>query len=122
MQLEQTQKELDRVKELYIDVCGTKEQLITDHKNEIETLREEYSSIEMRKQEFEKTIKDLETQTKVTERLTKESESFRNRVTELEKDLACERKRRDEHVKKIHVEIERGKFFFLIKFNYKLYF
>ena len=109
MQLEQTQKELDRVKELYIDVCGTKEQLMTEHREEIEALKEEYRSIDARKQEYEKTMKDLETQTKVTERLTKECESFRNRVTELEKQLACERTKRDEHIKKIHVEIERGK-------------
>ena len=112
MQLEQTQKELDRVKELYIDVCGTKEQLMTEHRNEIETLKEQYRSIEERKEEFEQTVKDLETQKKVTERLTKECESFRNKVTDLEKELTCERKKRDEHIKKIHVEIERGTYVF----------
>ncbi|XP_015610581.1 centrosomal protein of 152 kDa [Cephus cinctus] len=107
--LEQTQKELDRVKELYIDVCGTKEQLIANHKHEVETLMETYADLESRKIEMEKVAKDLEVQIKVTERLSREGDNYRSKIIELERDLAEERKKKEDYTKKIHTEIERAK-------------
>ena len=108
--MEQTQKELDRVKELYIEVCGTKEQLISDHKNEIRLLHEQYSSLESQKEEMEKIKRELETQVKISSRLTKDCETYKEKIIELEKDLSYERKKKEEYTKKIHAEIERGKF------------
>ncbi|XP_043282129.1 centrosomal protein of 152 kDa isoform X2 [Venturia canescens] len=109
VQLEQTQKELDRVKELYIEVCGTKEQLISDHRNEIRLLKEEYANLESQKEFMDKMKNDLEVQVKIVSRLTKESESYKAQIIELEKDLNMERKKKEEYTKKIHDEIERAK-------------
>lgn len=111
MQLEQTQKELDRVKELYIDVCSTKEQLISEHKSEIKMLKEKYATLEEREKDIEKYERDLQAQVKMTEKLTRECDSVRGKVMELEKDLSHERKKKEEHTKKIHQEIERGKWY-----------
>lgn len=110
VQLEQMQKELDRVKELYIDVCGTKEQLINEHKNEIKTLKNKYATMELHQKDIEKLESDLQTQVKLCNKLTKECEDFRSKIIELEKDLVHERKKKEDHVKKIHSEIERGKY------------
>lgn len=109
VQLEQTQKELDRVKELYIDICSTKEQLISEHKSEIKMLREKYTSLEEREVDIERYQHDLRTQVKIAEKLTEECDMYRNKVIELEKDLNCERKKKDEYTNKIHQEIEKGK-------------
>ncbi|CAD6224690.1 GSCOCG00005504001-RA-CDS [Cotesia congregata] len=109
VQLEQTQRELDRVKELYIEVCGTKEQLINEHKEEIKTLRETYASLESQKQEIDYVKLELEAQIKITQRLTGESESYKKKIIELEKDLSYERKKKVEYTRKIHEEIERAK-------------
>lgn len=108
VQLDQTQKELDRVKELYIEVCGTKEQLISEHRNEIRLLKEEYANLESQKEYMDKMKNDLEIQVKIVSRLTKESESNKARIMELEKDLSNERKKKEEYTKKIHEEIEKG--------------
>lgn len=110
VQLEQTQKELDRVKELYIGVCGTKEQLINEHKNEIKTLKNKYAATELHQNDIEKLENELKTQVKLCNRLNKECESSKSKVIELEKDLAHERRKREDHAKKIHSEIERGKY------------
>lgn len=109
VQLEQTQKELDRVKELYIDICSTKEQLISEHKSEIKMLREKYTSLEEREIDIERYQHDLRAQVKIAEKLTEECDMYRNKVIELEKDLNCERKKKDEYTNKIHREIEKGK-------------
>lgn len=109
MQLEQTQKELDRVKELYIDVCSTKEELISDHKSEIKMLKDKYATLEEREKDIEKFERDLQAQVKVAEKLTRECDAYRSKVIELEKDLSYERKKKVEYTKKIHQEIERGK-------------
>ncbi|XP_012280408.1 golgin subfamily B member 1 [Orussus abietinus] len=109
VQLQETQKQLDSVKEMYVDVCRTKEQLIAEHKKEIKALKETYFNLEGRKQEMEKMAIDLSTQIKVTERLSKECENYRSKVNELEKELSQEKKKRDEYTKKIHTEIERAK-------------
>lgn len=109
MQLEQTQKELDRVKELYIDVCSTKEQLISEHKSEIKMLKEKYANLEEREKDIEKYKYDLQAQVKIAEKLTQECDIYRIKVIELEKDLNYERKKKEEYTKKIHQEIERGK-------------
>ncbi|XP_046601870.1 centrosomal protein of 152 kDa-like isoform X1 [Neodiprion lecontei] len=109
VQLEQTQKELDRVKELYVDVCGTKEQLIAQHQEEIAELKVTYADFETHKAMADKMNRDLETQASVIKRLTKECELYRSKTVELEKDLSHERQRREEHAKRIHVEIERTK-------------
>ncbi|XP_057317947.1 centrosomal protein of 152 kDa-like isoform X2 [Microplitis mediator] len=109
VQLEQTQRELDRVKELYIEVCGTKEQLINDHKEEIKTLKETYTNLEMQKQEIDYVKLELESQIKITQRLTHECESYKKKIIELEKDLSYERKKKVEYARKIHEEIERAK-------------
>ncbi|KMQ95622.1 centrosomal protein, partial [Lasius niger] len=109
VQLEQTQKELNRVKELYIDVCGTKEQLISEHKNEIKTLKSKYTMIESHHKDVEKLENELQIQIKLCNKLTKECEDFKSKIIELEKDLIYERRKKEDHVKKIHSEIERAK-------------
>ncbi|KOC67365.1 Centrosomal protein of 152 kDa [Habropoda laboriosa] len=109
VQLEQTQKELDRVKELYIDVCSTKEQLISEHKSEIKMLKEKYATLEEREKDIEKYEHDLQAQVKVADMLTEECDRYKSRVIELEKDLNYERKKKEEYTKKIHQEIERAK-------------
>lgn len=109
VQLEQTQKELDRVKEMYIDVCGTKERLINEHKNEIKELTNKYAEIESHHKDMEKLKSDLQTQVKLCNKLTKECEAFKSQIIELEKDLVHERRKKEDHVKKIHLEIERAK-------------
>ncbi|XP_076236772.1 uncharacterized protein LOC143180718 isoform X2 [Calliopsis andreniformis] len=109
VQLEQTQKELDRVKELYIDVCSTKEQLISEHKSEIKMLKEKYATLDEREKDIEKYEHDLQAQVKIAEKLTQECDTFRSKVIELEKDLSYERKKKIEYTKKIHQEIERAK-------------
>ncbi|KYN34657.1 hypothetical protein ALC56_11146 [Trachymyrmex septentrionalis] len=109
VQLEQTQKELDRVKELYINVCGTKEHLINEHKNEIKMLKNKYAAIESHQKDMEKLENELQTQIKLCNKLTKECEDFKSKIIELEKDLVYERRKKEDHVKKIHSEIERAK-------------
>ncbi|XP_076636098.1 uncharacterized protein LOC143349067 isoform X2 [Colletes latitarsis] len=109
VQLEQTQKELDRVKELYIDVCSTKEQLISEHKSEIKMLKEKYSTLEEREKDIEKYKHDLQVQIKIAEKFTQECDTYKVKVIELEKDLSYERKKKEEYTKKIHQEIERAK-------------
>ncbi|XP_034189267.1 uncharacterized protein LOC117608360 isoform X1 [Osmia lignaria lignaria] len=109
VQLEQTQKELDRVKELYIDVCSTKEQFINDHKSEMKMLKEKYANLEEREKDIEKYERDLQAQVKIVEKLTEECDTYRSKVIELEKDLNFERKKKEEYTRKIHQEIERAK-------------
>ncbi|XP_076749974.1 uncharacterized protein LOC143422886 isoform X2 [Xylocopa sonorina] len=109
VQLEQTQKELDRVKELYIDVCSTKEQLISEHKSEIKMLKEKYANLDERQKDIEKYEHDLRAQAKIVEKLTQECDMYRSKVIELEKDLNCEKRKKEEYTKKIHQEIERAK-------------
>ncbi|KAL6436198.1 hypothetical protein ACFW04_005734 [Cataglyphis niger] len=109
VQLEQTQKELSRVKELYIDVCGTKEQLISEHKDEIKILKNKYTIIELHHKDVEKLENELQTQLKLCNKLTKECEDFKSKIIELEKDLIYERRKKEDHMKKIHSEIERAK-------------
>ncbi|XP_050457860.1 repetitive organellar protein-like isoform X2 [Cataglyphis hispanica] len=109
VQLEQTQKELSRVKELYIDVCGTKEQLISEHKDEIKILKNKYTIIELHHKDVEKLENELQTQLKLCNKLTKECEDFKSKIIELEKDLIYERRKKEDHMKKIHSEIERVK-------------
>ncbi|XP_012260888.2 centrosomal protein of 152 kDa-like [Athalia rosae] len=109
VQLEQTQKELDRVKELYVDVCGTKEQLIAQHNEEIAELKNRYADLEARKAEMDKMREDFETRASVIQRLTKECEVQRSKIVELDKELSYERQKREDHTKKIHIEIERAK-------------
>lgn len=108
--MEQTQKELNRVKELYIDVCGTKEQLINEHKNEIKTLKNKYAAMDLHQKDVEKLENELQTQVKLCNILTKECEDFKSKIIELEKDLVHERRKKEDHVKKIHLEIERGEY------------
>ncbi|XP_072750863.1 uncharacterized protein [Anoplolepis gracilipes] len=109
VQLEQTQKELSRVKELYIDVCGTKEQLINEHKNEIKSLKSKYNLIESHHKDVEKLENELQTQIKLCNKLTGECEDFRSKIIELEKDLIYEKRKKEDYMKKIHSEIERAK-------------
>ncbi|XP_011863695.1 PREDICTED: centrosomal protein of 152 kDa-like isoform X2 [Vollenhovia emeryi] len=109
VQLDQTQKELDHVKELYINVCGTKEQLINEHENEIKTLKNKYATMELHQKDMEKLASELQTQVKLCNKLTKECEDFKSKIIELEKDLVHERRKKEDHVKKIHLEIERAK-------------
>lgn len=98
------------MKELYIDVCGTKEQLINEHKNEIKTLKNKYFIIESHHKDVEKLENELQMQIKLCNKLTKECEDFKSKIIELEKDLAYERRKKEDHMKKIHSEIERGKY------------
>lgn len=100
---------MDRVKQLYIEVCGTKEELIAQHKEEIQLLKDKYENLELSKQEIDKLEHDIITQTKIAERLTRECEMYKSKIVDLEKDLSFERKRKDEYTKKIHMEIEKGK-------------
>ncbi|KAG7206544.1 hypothetical protein KM043_003887 [Ampulex compressa] len=109
VQLEQTQKELDRVKELYIDVCGTKEQLANEHKAEAAALKERYANLEGRLADAERLEMELQTQTKLVDGLRKECEAYRAKVMEAEKELGFERKRKEGYTKRIHEEIERAK-------------
>ncbi|KAL2738871.1 golgin subfamily A member 4-like isoform X1 [Vespula squamosa] len=109
VQLEQTQKELDHVKELYIDVCGTKEQLINEHKEEVRTLKEKYANLDEHQKDMEKLEYELETQKKFIDKLNKECESYKNKIMELQKDLVSEKRKKEEYTKKIPQEIERAK-------------
>ncbi|EZA57904.1 COP1-interactive protein 1 isoform X2 [Ooceraea biroi] len=109
VQLEQTQKELSRVKELYIDVCGTKEQLINDHKDEIKMLKNKYATLESHEKDVEKLGNELQTQMKLCNKLTEECEDCKSKIIELEKELAHERRKKEDHMKKIHSEIEKAK-------------
>lgn len=122
MQLEQTQKELDRVKELYIDVCSTKEQLINEHKSEIKMLKEKYANLEDCEKDIEKYQHDLRAQVKIAEKLTEECDTYRSKVIELEKDLNYERKKKEEYTKKIHQEIEKGNLYIYIFIIFKIYY
>lgn len=110
IQLEQKEKELDRVKTLYIDVCGTKEQLINEHKNEIKELKSKYSTIESYQKNIEKLEGELQAQVKLCNKLTKECEFSKSKVIELEKDLVHEKRKKEDHTRKIHSEIDRGKY------------
>lgn len=101
---------MDRVKTLYIDVCGTKEQLINEHKNEIKMIKNKYATIEAHQKNIEKLESELQTQVKLCNKLTNECESFKSKIMELEKDLAHEKRKKEDHTKKIHSEIERGKY------------
>lgn len=94
---------------MYIDVCGTKEHLINEHKNEIKTLINKYAAMESHQKDLEKLDNELQTQVKLCTNLTKECEDLKSKIIELEKDLAYERRKKEDHVKKIHLEIERGK-------------
>ncbi|KAK0169784.1 hypothetical protein PV328_010425 [Microctonus aethiopoides] len=109
VQLEQTQKELDRVKELYIDVCSTKEDLISEHENEIKMLKETYANLEAQKQDMDQIRMELELQKKISNKLTNECESHMKRTIELEKDLNNERKKRAEYTRRVHEEITQAK-------------
>ncbi|EFN84425.1 myosin heavy chain, skeletal muscle isoform X2 [Harpegnathos saltator] len=109
VQLEQKEKELDHVKTLYIDVCGTKEQLVNEHKNEIKALKSKYTTIESYQMNVEKLEGELQTQVKLCNKLTKECESLKSKIIELEKDLAYEKRKKEDHTRKIHSEIERAK-------------
>ncbi|XP_032690124.1 putative leucine-rich repeat-containing protein DDB_G0290503 isoform X2 [Odontomachus brunneus] len=109
VQLEQTEKELDRVKTLYIDVCGTKEQLINEHKNELKMLKNKYATIESHQKNVDKLESELQIQVKQCSKLTNECESFKNKIIELEKNLAHERRKKEDHTRRIHSEIERAK-------------
>ncbi|XP_020292386.1 putative leucine-rich repeat-containing protein DDB_G0290503 isoform X1 [Pseudomyrmex gracilis] len=109
VQLEQTQKELQRVKEMYIDVCGTKEHLITEHKHEIKMMKEKYASIELHQKDIEKLQIDLETQIQLRNKLVKECEDYKNKIIELEKNLTYEKRKKEDYTKKIYFEIERAK-------------
>ncbi|XP_012527288.1 centrosomal protein of 152 kDa isoform X2 [Monomorium pharaonis] len=109
VQLEQTQKELDRVKKMYIDVCGTKEQLINEHKNEIKMLKNKYTAVELHQKDVEKLENELQTQVKLCNKLTEECEDFKTKIIELEKDLVSEKRKKEDYLKKIHLEIERTK-------------
>lgn len=106
--MEQTQKELQRVKEMYIDVCGTKEHLITEHKHEIKMMKEKYASIELHQKDIEKLQIDLETQIQLRNKLVKECEDYKNKIIELEKNLTYEKRKKEDYTKKIYFEIERG--------------
>jgi len=106
--LEQTQKELSRVKELYIGVCGTKEQLINNHKDEIKILKNTYATMELHQKDMEKLENDLQTQIKLYNKLTEECESYKSKIIELEKELTHEKRKKEDHAKKIHSEIEKG--------------
>ncbi|KAK2587256.1 hypothetical protein KPH14_002993 [Odynerus spinipes] len=109
VQLEQTQKELDHVKELYIDVCGSKEQLINEHKEEIRMLKENYADLDARQKDMEKLENEFQIQLKITEKLNKDCEVYKNKIIELQRDLASEKRKKEEYTKKIHQEIERAK-------------
>lgn len=65
--------------------------------------------MESHQKDMEKLENELQTQIKLCNKLTKESEDFKSKIIELEKDLVYER-RKEDHVKKIHSEIERGKY------------
>lgn len=106
--MEQTQKELQRVKELYIEVCGTKERLTAEHKHEIKMMKQKYASIELHQKDIEKLQIDLETQIKLRNKLVKECEDYKNKIIELEKNLTYEKRKKEDYTKKIYSEIERG--------------
>lgn len=110
VQLEQTQKELNRVKELYINVCGTKEQLIKDHTDEIKMLKNKYATMESNQKDIEKLENELQTQIKLYNKLTEECEDYKSKIIELEKELTHERRKKEDHVKKIYSEIEKGNY------------
>lgn len=95
---------------MYIDVCGTKEQLINEHKNEIKTLKDKYATMESHQKDVEKLECKLQMQAKLCNKLTKECEDFKSKIIELEKNLLYEKRKKEDHVKKIHLEIERGKY------------
>lgn len=66
--------------------------------------------MESHQKDMEKLENELQTQIKLCNKLTKESEDFKSKIIELEKDLVYEKRKKEDHVKKIHSEIERGKY------------
>lgn len=94
---------------MYIDVCGTKEKLINDHKDEIVMLKDKYATMELHQKDMEKVENELQMQIKLCNKLTEECDGYKGKIMELEKELTHERRKREDHVKKIHSEIEKGK-------------
>lgn len=66
--------------------------------------------MESHQKDIEKLENELQTQIKLCDKLTKECEDLKSKIIELEKDLVYERRKKEDHVKKIHSEIERGKY------------
>jgi len=66
--------------------------------------------MESHQKDMEKLENELQTQVKLCNRLTKESEEFKSKIIELEKDLMHEKRKKEDYVKKIHSEIEKGKY------------
>lgn len=95
---------------MYINVCGTKEQLINEHKEEIKILKDKYATVESHEQDMDKVTNELQTQIKLCNKLTGECEDYKSKIIELEKELTHEKRRREDHTKKIHSEIEKGKY------------
>lgn len=71
-------------------------------------LKNKYATTESHQKDVEKLENELQTQNKLYNKLIKESESFKSKIIDLEKDLAYEKKKKEDHTKKIHSEIERG--------------
>lgn len=55
VQLESTEKELIEIKEKYIELCVIKNKLMTDHENEIKSLKETYDYLENHKSDIDET-------------------------------------------------------------------
>lgn len=108
VQLEQTQKTLDHVKQSYIDVCAAKEQMMNEHKLEMKLLKEKYEHFELKEQLLEKRELELSKQLKLVAKLSNDCEKYRNKIIELEKDVELERRKRTEHARMTHIEIEKG--------------
>lgn len=66
--------------------------------------------MELHQKDMEKLENELQTQIKLCNKLTEECEDYKSRIIELEKELTCERRKKEDHVKKIHFEIEKGKY------------
>ena len=106
--MEQTQKSLDHVKQSYINICASKEQLINEHRQEMQSLMEKYGNLDLKEQMLEKREQELIKQTKLVEILSNDCEKYRNKIIELEKDIELEKRKKTEHAKLIHMEIEKG--------------
>lgn len=73
-------------------------------------LKNRYATIESHQKDMEKVGSELQTQIKLCNKLTGKCEDYKNKIIELEKELTHEKRKREDYTKKIHSEIEKGKY------------
>lgn len=109
IQLEQMQKELNHVKELYIEVCGAKARLLNEHQIEIKKLKDQSQNTSVTP-DVEKLQQEHNILLIKNTNLTKECETCRSQVKSLEEMLKKEMKKNDDLTNNLHADIEKGEF------------